>query len=132
VPTPSKAVWSSGPNSARDDYKEFSHEVRVALLEAAETVLVPIPRAELSADEGFAGDGMMYRRAVSREQMAALETVEDGDESTPITVNYYFIYRLLTGPESAHYNGATFMIQRIVDNLKFAWLFERTLVRNQG
>lgn len=127
MPTSSNAIWTVGPNSAQDDYKEFRAEIRSALLDAAETALVSNPRPGLSADEGQLGNGMMYRRAATREQMAALEGKDDGHATTPVTIDYYFIYRLLTPKERAHYDGATFIIHRVVDNLNLGWIFEQTL-----
>lgn len=130
-PTPSRAIWSAGPNSAQDDYKELPRELRAAILDAAETALVEVPLPELSADEGELVNGLLFRRAATREQMASLQGAEDGDASTPVTVGYYFIYRRLTALERAHHDGAIFLIHRIVDNLNLAWIYEQTLMQKK-
>ena len=98
-------------------------------MDVAERALVTVPTPTLSADEGSLGGGMLYRRAATRAQMAALEAEDDGAASTPATVDYYFVYRGLTAVEKIHYPGGMFFVHRIVNNLNLAWIYEQTLLR---
>lgn len=119
-------IWQSGPNSAIDDVKELPRPIRTALFDLSKEVLVDVPDSSLSADEQAVPDtGLMIRRAARREDMIALASQEDGAEGTPITVLYWYVYRLLNAAESYQYGGPGFFVCRVVEVVNLAWVLEK-------
>jgi hypothetical protein len=118
-----EVIWQAGPNSAIDDVKELPREIRHDLFALSRIVLIDAPIPELNADEGVIEDEWMFRRAATRESMAALASRPDGHSTTPRTVDYYFIYRCFSPRECATY-GNGFFVGRVIDNLHLAWILQ--------
>lgn len=87
--------------------------------------LVESPREELSSDEGVLAGGLFYRRAATREQMARLSALDDGDPSTPETINYFFIYRPCNELERHLSGSPRFVVHRVLDVQNLAWMLEQ-------
>jgi hypothetical protein len=119
-----------GPNSAVDDVKELPRRIRTELYQVSEEVLVDVPDSSLAEDEqGVADTGLMIRRAARREDMRALASQEDGAEGTPLTVGYWYVYRLLNAAEINHYGGPGYFVCRVVDLAHLAWALQQVQVQ---
>lgn len=119
------ALWLSGPNSAIDDIAYLPRRLRLQLAAMSHIALVESPRDELSADEGVLANGLFYRRAATREQMVKLSSLEDGDPSSPATVNYFFIYRPCNELERLLSGSPKFVVHRVLDVQNLAWMLEQ-------
>lgn len=118
-------LWLSGPNSAIDDITYLPKALRMQLVAMSHIALVESPRDELSADEGELDGGLLYRRAATRDQMAALSALDDGHPSTPSTIDYFFIYRTPNARERQLSGSPRFVVHRVLDVQNLAWLLEQ-------
>lgn len=119
------AVWQGGPNSALDDAKELPRDIQRQLYKLSNEVLVDTPDPALVDVEQRVDDSLLLRRAVTNEDWRKLAQLEDGDPSAPETVDYWYLYRAANPAEVLHYDGACFIVCRIVHVEHFAYLFEK-------
>ena len=120
-------IFTTGPNSARDDLRQYDPDVRAAVCRLATQVLRKDLDPKDDDEQVLPKQPWKIRRAITQEDAQTLRNTAELESSDALQAHdVWYVFRDCYPAEISHYGGREgFVVARLIDTEQFGYLASR-------